>query len=50
MTLFNRVFSTITLLQIICVLVVVVTMKLLGAHSDFSWAAIVAVDKNTLAG
>ena len=44
MTLFNRVFSTITLLQIICVLVAVVAMKLLGAHYDFSWAAAVAVD------
>ena len=39
MTLFNRVFSTRTLLQIICVLVAVVAMKLLGAH--FSWAAAV---------
>ncbi|MET4072399.1 hypothetical protein ABID58_007228 [Bradyrhizobium sp. S3.2.6] len=51
MTRFNRVFSTRTLLQIICVLVAVVTMKLLGTHYDFSWAAAVAVDqKNTLAG
>jgi len=39
MTLFNKVFSTRTLLQIICVLVVVVAMKLLSAHYDFSWAA-----------
>jgi hypothetical protein len=41
MTLFNRVFSTRTLLQIICVLVAVVAMKLLSAHYDFSWAAAV---------
>ncbi|MET4323991.1 hypothetical protein [Bradyrhizobium sp. RT5a] len=41
MTLFNRVFSTRTLLQIICVLVAVVAMKLLDAHYDFSWAAAV---------
>lgn len=39
MTLFNKVFSTRTLLKIICVLVVVVAMKLLSAHYDFSWAA-----------
>lgn len=41
MALLNRVFSTRTLLQIICVLVVVVAMKLLSAHYDFSWAAAV---------
>lgn len=41
MTLFNRVFSTRTLLQIICVLVVVVAMKLLSAHYDFSWTTAV---------
>jgi hypothetical protein len=39
MTLFNRVFSTRTLLQIICVLITVAAMKLLSAHYDFSWAA-----------
>jgi hypothetical protein len=39
MTLFNKVFSTRTLLQIICVLVVVVAMKLLSAYFDFTWAA-----------
>ena len=38
MTLFNRVFSTRTLLKIICLLVAVVAMKLLSAHYDFSWA------------
>jgi hypothetical protein len=37
-TLFNRVFSTRTLLQIICVLGAVVVMKVLSAHYDFSWA------------
>ena len=42
MTLFNRVFSTRTLLQIICVLVAVVAMKLLSAHYDFIWAAAVS--------
>ncbi|MGY8705998.1 hypothetical protein RAD16_09655 [Bradyrhizobium sp. 18BD] len=45
MTLFSRVFSTRTLLQIICVLVAVVAMKLLSAHYDFSWAA---DQKNTM--
>lgn len=38
MTLFNKVFSTRTLLQIICVLGVVVAMKALSMHYDFSWA------------
>lgn len=38
MSLFNRVFSTRTLLQIICVLVAVVALKLLSTHYDFSWA------------
>jgi len=33
--------STGTLLQIICVLVAVVAMKLLSAHYDFSWATAV---------
>jgi hypothetical protein len=39
MTLFNKVFSTKTLLQIICVLGAVVAMKALSIHYDFSWAA-----------
>jgi hypothetical protein len=38
MTLFNRVFSTRTLLQIICVLVAVAAMKLSGAHYEVSIA------------
>jgi hypothetical protein len=38
MMLFNKVFSTRTLLQIICVLGAVVTMKALSMHYDFSWA------------
>jgi hypothetical protein len=37
-TLFNKVFSTRTLLQIICVLGAVVAMKALSGHYDFSWA------------
>lgn len=42
MRLFNKVFSTRTLLQIIYVLVAVVAMKLLSAHYDFSWATAVS--------
>jgi hypothetical protein len=38
MTLFNKVFSTRTLLQIICILGAVVVMKTLSAYYDFSWA------------
>ncbi len=44
MTLFNRVFSTRTLLQIICVLGAVVVMKVLSYHYDFSWAAALATE------
>jgi hypothetical protein len=44
MTLFNRVFSTQMLLQIICVLGAVVVMKVLSAHYDFSWAAALAAE------
>jgi hypothetical protein len=40
--LFARVFSTRTLLQIICVMAVVVIMKGLSVHYDFSWAAALA--------
>jgi hypothetical protein len=40
MTLFNKVFSTRTLLQIICV----VAMKALSAHYDFSWATALAAE------
>jgi hypothetical protein len=38
MTLFNKIFSTRTLLQIICVQGAVVAMKALSVHYDFSWA------------
>jgi hypothetical protein len=44
MTLFNKVFSTRTLLQIICVPGAVVAMKALSAHYDFSWAAASAAE------
>jgi hypothetical protein len=42
MTLFNKVFSTRTLLQIICVLTAVVMMKVASSHYDFSWATALA--------
>ncbi len=42
MTLFNRVFSTRTLLQIICVLGAVLATKALSAHFNFSWATALA--------
>ena len=44
MTLFNKVFSTRTLLQIICVLGAVVVMRVLSAHYDFSWATALAAE------
>ena len=44
MTLFNRVFSTRTLLQIICVLGAVVAMKALSSYYDFSWATALAAE------
>jgi hypothetical protein len=44
MTLFNRVFSTKTLLQIICILGAVVVMKVLSTHYDFSWATALAAE------
>jgi hypothetical protein len=44
MTLFNKVFSPRTLLQIICVLGAVVVMKTLSSHYDFSWAAALAAE------
>jgi hypothetical protein len=44
MTLFSKVFSTRTLLQIICVLGAVVAMKALNAHYDFSWATALAAE------
>jgi hypothetical protein len=36
MTLFSKVFSTRTLLQIVCVLTAAIVMKGLSAHYDFS--------------
>jgi hypothetical protein len=42
--LFNKVFSTRTLLQIICVRGAVVAMKLLSLHYDFSWATALAAE------
>jgi hypothetical protein len=44
MTLFNKIFSTRTLLQIICILGTVVVMKLLSSPNDFSWAAALAAE------
>ena len=44
MTLFNKVFSTRTLLQIVCVLGAVVAMKALSAHYDFSWVTALAAE------
>lgn len=44
MSLFNKVFSTKTLLQIIGVLGAVVAMKALSAHYDFSWATALAAE------
>ncbi|WP_283805996.1 hypothetical protein [Bradyrhizobium sp. LTSP885] len=44
MTLFNKIFSTKTLLQIVCVLGAVVVMKVLSAHYDFSWATALAAE------
>jgi hypothetical protein len=44
MTLFNKIFSTRKLLQIICILGAVVVMKALSAHFDFSWATALAAE------
>jgi hypothetical protein len=44
MTLFNKVFSTRTLLQIICILGAVVVMKALSSHYYFSWATALAAE------
>jgi len=44
MTLFNKIFSTRTLLQIICVLGAVVVMKALSSYYDFSWASALAAE------
>ena len=42
MTLFARIFTTKTLLQIVFVLAATVMMKALGAHYDFSWVKALA--------
>ncbi len=44
MMLFNKVFLTRTLVQIICVLGAVVVMKAFSDHYDFSWAAALAAE------
>jgi hypothetical protein len=44
MTLFSKIFSTKTLLQIICVLGAVVVLKALSTHYDFSWATALAAE------
>src|SRR3981081_832109 len=48
MSLFNKVFSTRTLLQIICVLTAVVMMKVASSHYDFSWATALAAGYQNL--
>jgi hypothetical protein len=42
MTLFAKIFTTKTLLQIILVLTATVMMKAISAHYDFSWFAALA--------
>jgi hypothetical protein len=42
MTLFAKVFSTRTLMQIVVVLTATVAMKALSVHYDFSWLAALA--------
>jgi hypothetical protein len=42
MTLFAKVFSTRTLLQIVVVLAATFAMKALSLHYDFSWATALA--------
>jgi hypothetical protein len=42
MTLFARIFTTRTLLQIVAVLAATVVMKAISMHFDFSWATALA--------
>jgi hypothetical protein len=42
MTLFAKIFTTKTLLQIVFVLAATVMMKAISAHYDFSWATALA--------
>jgi len=44
MTLFNKIFSSRTLLQIICVLGAGVVMKTVSSHCDFNWATALAAE------
>jgi hypothetical protein len=44
MALFNRIFTTRTLVKIIVVLTAVVVMKAVSLHYDFSWATALAGD------
>ena len=43
MTLFAKIFTTKTLLQIIFVLTATVMMKAMSTHYDFSWATALAL-------
>jgi hypothetical protein len=42
MTLFAKIFTTRTLLQIVAVLAATVVMKAISTHFDFSWATALA--------
>jgi hypothetical protein len=42
MTTFIKIFTTRTLLQIICVLAAALMMKAISSHYDFSWATALA--------
>jgi hypothetical protein len=42
MTLFARIFTTRTLLQIVFVLAATLVMKAISTHFDFSWATALA--------
>jgi hypothetical protein len=42
MTLFTKVFTTRTLMQIVVVLTATVAMKAISIHYDFSWATALA--------
>jgi hypothetical protein len=44
MTLFNRIFTTRTLMKIVFVLTAVVVMKAISLHYDFSWTTALAGD------
>ncbi|HVX76451.1 MAG TPA: hypothetical protein VHB49_10000 [Bradyrhizobium sp.] len=44
MALFNRIFTTRTLVKIIFVLTAVIVMKAISLHYDFSWTTALAGD------